>query len=116
MLQAQLVDGRMDGYSKFKYRVKFESYDFKTKSDDFGDSWDRCSVALLNCCQFMTERYGYGPELSLVRYMTEVPLWAIRSAHSGLNTRKPPAIYLRDDQALEEFNGILAFYQIQGAQ
>jgi hypothetical protein len=115
MLQAEKVDGRMDGYEKFKYRVKFQSWDFRTAQDDFRESWDRCAIALLNCCQFMTEKHGYGPELSLVRYMSEVPLWAIRSAHSGLNTRKPPAIYLRDELALEEFNGILAFYQIQGS-
>lgn len=116
MLQAQKVDSRMDGYTKFKYRVKFQSWDFRTAKDDFRDSYDRCSVALLNCCEYMTKNYGYGPELSLVRYMSEVPVWALRSAQSGLNTRKPPAIYLRDDDALEKFNAVLSFYHLQGLQ
>lgn len=113
MLNVQKVDSRMDGYGKFKYRVKFQSYAFRTTLDDFRESWDRCCLALLNCCEYMTKNHGFGAELYLTSYMSETPMWAIRSAQSGLNTRKPPAIYLRDDDALEKFNAVLSFYQLQ---
>lgn len=115
MLQVQKVDRRMDGNQFFKYRVPFSSWNFRRESDGFMDSANRCAVALLNCCEYMTKNYGYGPELSLVRHMSEVPMWAIRSAQSGLNTNKPTAIYLRDDDALEKFNAVLTFYHLQGS-
>ena len=113
MLEVQKVDRRMDGNLYFKYRVKFSSWNFRQTSDDFQGSFNRCALALLNCCEYMTKKYGYGPELSLVRHMSEPPIWAIRSSQSGLNTHKPTAIYLRDDDALEKFNAVLSFYHLQ---
>jgi hypothetical protein len=119
VLQIQKTDRRMNGYHEFKYRIVFGVTSFvgADKSiESIKEAWDNANRAFLMCTKYMTDKYGYGPELKLVKYMMAdggVPLWATRHAYTVLHTSQPDTIYLRDDEARSKIEEIFIFLQLK---
>jgi hypothetical protein len=114
MFTIEKTDRRMSGHKDFKYRVKFIDYDNNTPKYINAKQANRDFLA---CTRYMTEKYGFGPELRLVHFIKEeggeVPLWATRHAYQALHTSAPDTIYLRDDDAREKFEAILTFLKLK---
>ena len=120
MLLIDKVDRRMNGYGDFKYRIKFDLTKFlsnDTSHKGLLAAWDSAAESFLLCTKYMTDRYGYGPELKLVKFMKQngdgVPMWATRHAYSVLHTSQPDTIYLRDDDARSKIEEVFIFLQLK---
>ena len=120
MLQIQKTDRRMNGHQEFKYRIVFGVTSFVGSDrsiEGIKEAWANSMKAFLMCTKYMTDKYGYGPELKLVKYMVEngdgVPLWATRHAYTVLHTSQPDTIYLRDDEARSKIEEIFIFLQLK---
>jgi len=119
MLQIQKIDRRMSGYKDFKYRVVFDFGAFRTEKTKGLANHEIVRIvntSFLNITEYLTEQFGYGPELELVHLIKDrgdlVPTWAIRHAKSGLHNYSPHTIYLRDEESRHEFEKILTFLQL----
>ena len=120
MLHIQKVDRRMNGYGDFKYRIVFGVGSFLGTDRSTAaviEAWDNSMKAFLLCTKYMTDKYEYGPELKLVKFMKQngdgVPLWATRHAYSVLHTTQPDTIYLRDDEARTKIEEVFIFLQLK---
>jgi hypothetical protein len=118
MLKFQKLDRRMSGHNYFKWRVEFNNrYSNYTNEQNYSgfEVGKLRRKTWIEALEYLTQVYGFGPDLDKAYYYNELkgvaPRFATRICRAGDNFFD--TLYLRGDEEREEFEKFLIMLELK---